>query len=442
MNKEPQEFKRIVILGAGESGTGAAVLGRSVGYSVVVSDSKIIKEEEKELLQKIGAHFEESGHNFERLRQTDLVIKSPGIPENAAIVKSFRQVGIEVISEIEFGFRHAKGQVIAITGSNGKTTTTKLIHHILAKANYDVGLGGNIGFSFARLVAESPTEWYVLEISSFQLDDIVTFKPKISIVTNITPDHLDRYDYDFDKYATAKLRICENQDESDLLIYSEQDEVISSRLEKLENQCQKIGIKPPKSNELLISKNGQKFKLENPNLKGKHNALNALCAIEAVIASGVAPEVIQAGLDDFQNAPHRLERVGEFGGVVFTNDSKATNVDSVWYALDAIDAPIIWIVGGTDKGNDYSPLDDLVREKVKCIVCLGLENLKIIKHYEEFGIPIFDTSSLGLCFEKIKEVAKEGDQVLLSPACASFDLFRNYEDRGEQFKAGVKVNFG
>ena len=283
MNKEPQEFKRIVILGAGESGTGAAVLGRSVGYSVIVSDSKIIKEEEKELLKKIGAHFEESGHNFERLRQTDLVIKSPGIPENAAIVKSFRQEGIEVISEIEFGFRHAKGQVIAITGSNGKTTTTKLIHHILAKANYDVGLGGNIGFSFARLVAESPTEWYVLEISSFQLDDIVDFKPKISIVTNITPDHLDRYDYDFDKYALAKLRICENQDADDLLIYSEQDEVISSRLEKLESRCQKIGIKPPKSNELLISKNGQKFKLENPNLKGKHNALNALCAIEAAI---------------------------------------------------------------------------------------------------------------------------------------------------------------
>lgn len=430
--------KRIAILGSGESGIGAALLAKKLGFEIFVSDKGLIQDKYKKELIENAIPYEEGDHNFEKILQADEIIKSPGIPDKVPIVKAALEKGIPVISEIEFAARYASDAIIiGITGSNGKTTTTKLMYHLLQTAGLDVAMGGNVGYSFARLLTEAPKKYYVLEISSFQLDNITDFRPNISMILNITPDHLDRYDYKLENYAAAKFKIIENQRAEDIFLYNSDNENVVYYLENITLTPKGVAISEKMIAGELLQVEKSTYDMSKTPLKGKHNFMNALFAIHAAKALGVMDEAIQKGLETFVNAPHRMELVAIIDGVEYINDSKATNVDSVFYALQAMTKPIIWIVGGQDKGNDYEPLLPFVKEKVKAIVCMGVDNSKIIDAFVEIMDDMIETNSAKEAVETAKELAEPGDVVLLSPACASFDLFKNYEDRGNQFRDEV-----
>ena len=449
--------KRLVILGSGESGTGAALLAQYLGYDVFVSDKGAIKSEFKVELDEAGIAWQENQHTLDKILNASEIIKSPGIPEKSDVMKAVRTKGINVIGEIEFGYRHAgKCQIVAITGSNGKTTTTELTYHLLKTAGLDVRKGGNVGNSFARMALEDiknhrgaeAKRVFVLEISSFQLDDIQQFRPKIAMLLNITPDHLDRYDYKLENYAASKFRVTINQGRGDKFIYNGFDPIVathpvvatyrvtSSHLVSTDNPKQ-IAIRKGffKNGQIKVGKGS--FGMASSALCGPHNMFNAACAIRAALLLGAESDKIQEGLNTFVPPPHRLEKVAEIGGVTWINDSKATNVDSVFYALQAMDVPTVWIVGGQDKGNDYSPLLKLVKKKVKAIVCMGVDNSKIISVFGGMKKPLVETGSAKEAVAVAAGFAAKGDTVLLSPACASFDLFKNYEDRGAQFREAV-----
>ena len=431
-------MKKIVVLGSGESGVGAAILAKQKGFDVFVSDKGQIKENYKIELEKHAVPYEEGAHDEARILSADEIIKSPGIPDKAPLVMAAVQKGIPVISEIEFASRFSDAFTIGITGSNGKTTTTNLVYHILKTAGKDVAMGGNVGYSFARLVAEAPRSIYVLELSSFQLDGIVDYRPDIAILLNITPDHLDRYDYKMENYVASKFRIAMNQKPADKFIYNAADEQILGFLNKNKIAPEKTGIEKVLFENEKLTVGKAVFDFSKSKLKGIHNYFNATCAIHAAWAVGVENVAIQTAIDTFQPVPHRMEPLTVIEGVEFINDSKATNVDSVLMALQSMNKPLVWIAGGQDKGNDYAPLTELVKNKVRSIVCLGVDNQKIIDSFSKL-CPIVETRSATGAVEAAFEMAKTGFVVVLSPACASFDLFKNYEDRGDQFKAAVEA---
>ncbi|MEO0471205.1 MAG: UDP-N-acetylmuramoyl-L-alanine--D-glutamate ligase [Bacteroidota bacterium] len=431
---------KTVILGGGESGIGAAVLAKSKGESVWLSDRGKIADRFKSVLLEYEIPFEEGKHTTKSFFDADIVIKSPGIPGHVPVIEAIRSHGIPIVSEIEYGFRHTNARIIAITGSNGKTTTTSLIWHLLTHLGIDAGLGGNIGDSFAMQVATRPKDCYVLEISSFQLDDIATFRPDIALLLNITPDHLDRYGYSMDRYADAKMRITENQTAQDALIYWTADPVLEAAMSRHQIQANRIGFDLQKGQRTAAWMQKKAFvlnhkvwaKAENMQLMGPHNYLNTLAALLATQVMVKEKVLVQEALDSFDTIPHRLEKVAVINGVRFINDSKATNVDSVRYALESMDQPTIWIGGGVDKGNDYDLIRDLVNEKVKAIVGLGVDVSPIEKAFPD---KIFQqVQSMAEAIQLGKKWAGKGETVLLSPACASFDLFNNYEDRGNQFR--------
>lgn len=441
--------KRFVILGGGESGTGAALLAKQKGYDVFVSDESSLKNNYRIVLQNAGIEFEEGKQSEEKILHADEVMKSPGIPEKNEMVKKIRAKGIDIISEIELAYRFkGNSRIIAITGSNGKTTTTSLTYHICKKAGLDCALVGNIGYSFARQVAEDPKALYVAEISSFQLDDIKTFRPDIAILTNITEDHLDRYDYQFKNYIRSKFRIAENQQEDDHFIYCADDEVTMKYLNTINIRSKQLPISMKrelpngafiKDGDMYI-RTGQDFvsmSVYDFVLKGKHNQYNTMAACLAAVTMDIHKEKIRDAMQDFQSLEHRMEHVATIRGVEFINDSKATNVNSVWYALETMTKPTILILGGVDKGNDYSLIADLVKEKVKAIICLGTDNSKIHEAFGNTISPIVNTGSALEAVHAAFHYSSKGDVVLLSPACASFDLFKNYEDRGNQFREAV-----
>jgi UDP-N-acetylmuramoylalanine--D-glutamate ligase len=437
---------RIVILGAGESGTGAALLAKQKGYTVFVSDIGTIKDKYRDDLIRNKIEFEEGGHTEEKILNADRVVKSPGIPDHADMIIKIKDKGIEIIDEIEFGFRFIKGKVIAITGTNGKTTTTLLIYHLLKTAGYSVALAGNVGESLARKVANGSHDWYVLEISSFQLDGTKTFKPFIGILLNITPDHLDRYAGSMENYTASKFRLIQNMEAQDHFIYYGDDTVITSAIAARKVVPDQIPVSL--KGETAVSYDGEKmnFKLTEKfslmqgetTLKGSHNLINTMAAVTAAYLAGAKQTAIMSGLKTFKNVPHRLEQVGTITGVDFINDSKATNVDSVVYALGSFEQPIIWIAGGIDKGNDYNLIKDQVSKKVKALICLGKENDKLKSFFDGVVPSIHETQSVHALVRLALQEAKPGDVVLLSPACASFDLFKNYEDRGDQFRKAVQ----
>ncbi|MEX1384338.1 UDP-N-acetylmuramoyl-L-alanine--D-glutamate ligase [Lutibacter sp.] len=440
---------KLVVLGAGESGVGTAILGKQKGFDVFVSDKGEIAKKYKEVLLHNEIPFEEGKHSENIIFEADVVMKSPGIPDNVAIIQELNDRSIPVISEIEFASKYTKGIIVGITGSNGKTTTTLLVNHILKKAHINVGMGGNIGASFAQQVAANNFDIHVLELSSFQLDGIVNFAPHIAIITNITPDHLDRYDYKFENYINSKFRITENQKETDFLIYDADDPVI---VNWLKNNKTKATLLPfSLENELeqgvFFKDNNIQIKYKTEDiimgittlaLKGKHNTKNAMAAAMTATLLKVRKDTIRESLEDFEGAEHRLESVLKINGVQYINDSKATNVNATFYALDSMKSPTVWIVGGVDKGNDYLDLMPLVREKVKAIICLGLDNQKIVQTFNNVVDLIVETAGAEEAVKVAYKIAKKGDAVLLSPACASFDLFENYEDRGNQFKQAVR----
>ena len=441
---------KLAILGAGESGVGTAILGKQKGYDVFVSDQGTIAEKYKEVLLNNDILFEEGKHTESKILDADIVMKSPGIPEKVPLVKQLKSNGIPVISEIEFASKYTDAVIVGITGANGKTTTTMLVNHILKKANLNVGMGGNIGESFAQQVAESKFDIHVLELSSFQLDGIVDFAPHIAIITNITPDHLDRYDYKFENYIHSKFRITENQTENDFLIYDADDAVISNWLKNNKTKATLLPFSIEKEleqgvflkNDNIIINYKKEETLMNIStlaLKGKHNIKNAMAASMATSLLKVRKDTIRESLEDFEGAEHRLEMVLKINGVQYINDSKATNVNATFYALDCVKAPIVWIVGGVDKGNDYLDLMPMVREKVKAIICLGLDNQKIIQTFSNVVDLIVETAGAEEAVKVAYKIAEKGDSVLLSPACASFDLFENYEDRGNKFKEAVRT---
>jgi UDP-N-acetylmuramoylalanine--D-glutamate ligase len=427
----------IAILGAGESGVGAAILATQKGHTVFVSDKGQIKEQYKSELNQLGVPFEEGSHDEERILAADLVIKSPGIPDKVPLLQAVLQKGIPMISEIEFAARYTQNFTVGITGSNGKTTTTNLIYHLLAKAGLDVAMGGNVGKSFARILAERDYPYYVLELSSFQLEGVREYRPNIAMILNITPDHLDRYEYQMGKYVAAKFNIIRAQEPRDIFLYNADDPNVGGQLEKYPTQAQLVPISAQMVEGTRLNVGEHSFEMSTTPLLGRHNAMNALFAVRTALHLGLAPESIQAGLNNFENAPHRLEKVATVQGVNYINDSKATNVDSVYYALEAMIQPTVWIVGGQDKGNDYGPLLDFVKAKVKAIVCMGVDNRKIVESFHGVIDTIVETRSAAEAVQTAARLASTGDTVLLSPACASFDLFKNYEDRGEQFKAAV-----
>jgi len=440
--------KRIVILGGGISGIGAAVLAKKQGFNVFVSDFGKINEANKIILQKKNIKFEEGKHSKELILNANEIIKSPGIPETADIIISAKEKNIPVISEIEFAGRYTKAKLICITGSNGKTTTTELTYHIFKNAGLNVALAGNVGESFAMQVAEENFDYYIIELSSFQLDGMYDFKADIAILLNITPDHLDRYNYDFQNYTDSKFRIIQNMTSDDAFIYCEDDETILKEINKRNIKAQmfpfsvkteiKTGAYKTKDN-IIIDINTKNFKMENGllSLEGDHNIYNSMAAGITTLLSGISNENLKNSLSDFAGVEHRLEKYIKVRGIQFINDSKATNVNSVWYALQTIPAPIVLIMGGVDKGNDYGILKDLIRRKVKAIVAMGTDNKAIIKAFEEI-VPIYDTDSIKIAVKTAYQIADEDDTVLLSPACASFDLFKNYEDRGKQFKNAIR----
>lgn len=440
----------VIILGAGESGVGAALLAKQKGYHCLVSDGGQLKPVHRQELTNAGIAFEEGKHSEEKILQAALVVKSPGIPEKNELVKKIRTAGIRIISEIEFAYRFiGNSQVIAITGSNGKTTTTALTHHICKHAGLDCALVGNIGYSFARQVAEAPKPWYIAEISSFQLDDIESFRPHVAILTNITEDHLDRYDYQFRKYINSKFRITENQQASDYFIYNEDDEVTMQHIgdfsilsNPLPTSMRKELLHGAfiKDNQMTVATADEKFQMSIYDfaLKGKHNQYNTMAAGLAASVIGLRKEKIREAIQSFEALEHRMESVALVRGVEFINDSKATNVNSTWYALESMTKPTVLILGGVDKGNDYSLILDLVKEKVKAIVCMGVDNRKIHEAFQHQVPVMVNTGSAAEAVHSAFRLAAKGDAVLLSPACASFDLFKNYEDRGKQFKEAVR----
>ena len=441
---------RVVVLGGAESGVGAAVLAKVKGFDVFLSDKGQIKDSYVETLKKWDIPFEQGQHTEELILSADEVVKSPGIPGTVPMVQKIRDKGIRVVSEIEFASRYDSAKKICITGSNGKTTTTSLIYYLLQNAGLNVGLGGNIGKSYAYQVATEHFDYYVLEISSFQLDDIYDFRPDIAIITNITPDHLDRYDHKMENYVAAKFNITRNLTEQDCFIFDSDDDITVGHLSKIVLRCKMLPFSQEKEVAEGAFLKGDKIVLrydkepetdlflEQLALGGKHNIYNSMAAALAAKATGNENSVIRESLATFQPIEHRLEPVLSIKDVLYINDSKATNVDSAWYALECQKRPVVWIVGGTDKGNDYSVLNELVKEKVKAIVCLGVDNSKIHAAFEGMVPVITDALSAEEAVRKSSELAQGGDVVLLSPCCASFDLFKNYEDRGEQFKAAVR----
>lgn len=442
-------MKRLVILGGGESGVGTAILGQQKGYDVFVSDFGKIKENYKEVLTINEIEWEEEQHTERLVLNADLVMKSPGIPEKAPIVKKLIEKGVPVISEIEFAAQYTEATMIGITGSNGKTTTTMLTYHLLKSAGLNVALGGNIGKSFAWQVAENQFDVYVLELSSFQLDGIIDFRPHIAVITNISPDHLDRYNYNYNEYIDSKFRITMNQKESDFLIYDNDDEAISEWLSKNKTKADKIPFSISKQLEAGASLKDNKMKINIKEeeftmdtnflaLEGKHNMKNAMAAASVAQLMKIRKETIRESLSNFQGVEHRLEKVLKIQNVQYINDSKATNVNATFFALDSMTVPTVWIVGGVDKGNDYAELMPLVREKVKAIICLGVDNKKIIDAFGNVVDMMVEVDSMVDAVRTSQRLAEKGDAVLLSPACASFDLFENYEDRGKQFKQAVQ----
>ena len=441
-------MKRIVVLGAGESGAGAAVLALKEGFDVFVSDMATINAKYKKLLDDHGIEWEEGQHTEEKILNADEVIKSPGIPKEAPMVRKIAEKGIHIISEIEFAGRYTNSKMICITGSNGKTTTTSLIYHIFKEAGYDAGLAGNIGRSLALQVAEDPHEYYIIELSSFQLDNMYDFHANIAILLNITPDHLDRYDYCMQNYVDSKMRIIQNQTEKDSFIFWNDDPIIKKELEKYDIKSVICPFSELKEKGSIGYIEEGKYTIEKPmpfnmeeeelSLSGKHNIYNSLAAGIATDIAGIRKEVIRKSLSDFPGVEHRLEKVTKVAGVEYINDSKATNVDACWYALESMKTPTILIIGGKDKGNDYDAIKPLVKQKCAGLVYLGADNSKLHDNFDGLGIPVRDTHSMKECVEACYEMAKPGDTVLLSPCCASFDLFKNMEDRGEQFKTLVR----
>ena len=425
-------MKRIFILGAGESGAGAAVLAKKEGFDVFVSDMSAIKDKYKKLLDDHGIAWEEKHHTEEKILNADEIIKSPGIPKEAPMVQKCMEKGIHIISEIEFAGRYTNSKMICITGSNGKTTTTSLIYHIFKAAGYDAGLAGNIGRSLALQVAEDPHEYYIIELSSFQLDNMYDFRANIAILLNITPDHLDRYDYKFENYAAAKMRITQNQTAEDSFIYWNDDPVIKEELKKYDIKAVEEG---PYKLEYPTPFNMEQEELS---LTGKHNIYNSLAAGLASNITGIKKEIIRKSLSDFPGVEHRLEKVCDVRGVHYVNDSKATNVDACWYALESMKTPVVLILGGKDKGNDYSEIKNLVTKKCRGLVYLGADNANLHNCFDALGLPVRDTHNMKDCVSACYNMAQPGDTVLLSPCCASFDLFKNMEDRGEQFKTLVR----
>ena len=438
---------KIVVLGGGESGFGAAYLAKKKGLEVFLSDKGLIKDDYKKLLTDAGIEFEEGKHDEERILAADWIIKSPGIPKKADIISKINRKGIRLSSEIEFASEFTDAKIIAITGSNGKTTTTSLIYHILKNDDLTVGLGGNIGKSFAKQVADENFDYYVLEVSSFQLDDIQNFRPYISLLLNLSQDHLDQYNYNYEEYALAKFRITENQENDNFFIYNKDDEMSMNLLEKLEIKAKMIPFSLKEKlkeggylteDKMTIKLDGEfSMKIDELALVGNHNIANSLAASIAGKILKISNESIRNSLTTFQAVEHRLEQVAEINGVKFINDSKATNVNATYYALESMKQPTVWIVGGVDKGNDYTEIEALVKRKVKAIVCLGIDNQKILDFFKDKKELIYSTSSMEEAVKISKSLAKSGDTVLLSPCCASFDLFDNYEDRGTKFKKEV-----
>ena len=448
--------KFIVVLGGGISGYGSAILAKKEGFDVLLSDMGKIAPQYRERLDGWGVEYEEGGHSTERILTASEVVKSPGIPDKAPIVVALREKGVPVISEMEFACRYmGKAKTICITGSNGKTTTTSLIYKIMRDSGAKVSLGGNIGESFAYSVATGEYDWYVLELSSFQLDGMFRFKADIAVLMNITPDHLDRYDYSFEKYAASKMRITQNQTSRDYFIYSADDEMILRQIEGAEIKAKEL---PFMVHSAIASGAGDAYLVEEGEavatvgkrtmridtsrlqIKGIHNTYNAMAAVLATMAAGVECEQIERSLYDFSAIEHRLEPVGEFGGVLYINDSKATNVDSVWYALESMTRPTVWIAGGTDKGNDYTPLYDFAKRSVHTLVCMGVDNEKLERSFAGIVPNIISCHTFEEAMRAASGAAQSGDVVLLSPACASFDLFRSYEHRGREFKQWVLDN--
>ncbi len=441
-------MKRIVILGAAESGAGAAVLAKVKGFDVFVSDLSAIKDKYKEQLDKYGIEWEECQHTEELILNADEIIKSPGIPDKAPMIQKVKEKQIPIISEIEFAGRYTDAKMICITGSNGKTTTTSLIYHILKSAGYNVGLAGNIGSSLALQVATEHFDYYVIELSSFQLDNMYDFKADIAILMNITPDHLDRYDFKMQNYVDAKMRITQNQTEEDAFIFWNDDPIVKEELKKYNLKAQLFPFSEFKGNGAIAYAEEGKYVIEIPTpfnmeqdelaLRGKHNLYNSLAAGISAHIAGVSDQKLRESLSNFAGVEHRLEKAGRVKGISFVNDSKATNVNACWYALESMTQPTVLILGGKDKGNDYSEIFDLVKEKCRALVFLGVDNKKLHDNFDSFGLPIKDVRSMKDCVNACYEMAQPGDCVLLSPCCASFDLFKNMEDRGEQFKQCVK----
>lgn len=442
------ERRRIVVLGAAESGAGAAVLAKKEGFDVFVSDMGMIKDRYKKMLDDHDIEWEEGQHTEEKILSADEVIKSPGIPDEAPMVQKIIAKGIHIISEIEFAGRYTDSKMICITGSNGKTTTTSLIYHIFKAAGYDAGLAGNIGKSLALQVAEDPHKYYIIELSSFQLDNMYDFRANVAVLLNITPDHLDRYDNCMQNYVNSKMRIVQNQTADDAFIYWNDDPVIKKELDKYDIKAIKLPFSELKERGSIGYIEEGEYKLEEPtpfnmeqealSLTGKHNIYNSLAAGLASSVAGIKNEVIRKSLGDFPGVEHRLEKVTRVAGVEYINDSKATNVDACWYALESMKTPTILIIGGKDKGNDYESIKDLVKKKCAGIVYLGADNTKLHENFDSLGIPVRDTHSMKDCVAACYEMAEPGMTVLLSPCCASFDLFKNMEDRGEQFKQLVR----
>ncbi len=440
---------KLVVLGAAESGVGAAILAQKEGYDVFVSDMGSIQPRYKEMLSSHHIEWEEGHHTEERIIDADEAVKSPGIPETAPMVKKLMEKGTPILSEIEFAARYTSARMICITGSNGKTTTTSLIYHILKKAGMDVGLAGNIGHSLALQVAEAPHANYVIELSSFQLDNMYRFRANVAVLLNITPDHLDRYNFCMQNYVDSKMRIRQNQTADDTFVYWAEDEHVPNELPKYNVEAQCCGFTDEPHEGASGYADGAKFVINAPvrfemplselSLPGRHNLRNSLAAATAALAVGVDASVVREGLSDFPGVEHRLEKAGTVRDIHFVNDSKATNVDACYCALESMTTPVVLILGGKDKGNDYSVIVPLVREKCRALVYMGVDNSKLHDSFDALGLPVADTHSMRECMEHAVSLAEEGDTVLLSPCCASFDLFHNMEDRGEQFKAWVKA---
>jgi UDP-N-acetylmuramoylalanine--D-glutamate ligase len=441
--------KKLVILGGGESGAGTAILGVKEGFKVFVSDKGKIKEKYKSVFEELKIDWEEEIHTEAKILDADVVMKSPGIPETVSIVKQLVEKGIPVISEIEFAAAFTSAKIIGITGSNGKTTTTKFVHHILKNAGVNVGMAGNVGDSFAKQVAETNPDWFVLELSSFQLDGIKEFRPDISVLTNITPDHLDRYEHKLENYVFSKFRIAENQTKDDFFIYDLDDEIITNWLDRHPVKAQKLPFSLQQKVEngsyienenIIVNIKNKQFNMPTTKLglQGKHNTKNAMAAATVSQLLRIRKETIRESMESFQGVEHRLEKVLKINNVQYINDSKATNVNATFYALESMESETVWIVGGVDKGNVYDDLLPLVNEKVKAIICLGVDNQKLMQNFGNCVDTIVETESMKEAVRMAYSLAERGDSVLLSPACASFDLFENYEDRGRQFKDAVR----